>query len=185
MTAKASSFLQIRHLVSATSGRRHLGVIIFRLQCDRIRKGKGGSLEGQCPCEPLAQIQGSQRGPVCKGDQYKGHKGPPDRGRQPADINPTHVPVPESDVFRIPDGRLHAAAHGWRDAANVAWRNAAELVAVSAESPGGYVNPNSPHTPTWGDDDELAETKPSPPPLGTGMSTSGRDGAAAEDISKT
>ena len=27
------------------------------------------------------------------------------------------------------------------------------------------MNPNSPHTPTWGDD-ELAETEPSPPPPG-------------------
>ena len=34
------------------------------------------------------------------------------------------------------------------------------------ENPGAYVNPNSPHTPTWGDDDELAETEPSHPPPG-------------------
>ena len=32
--------------------------------------------------------------------------------------------------------------------------------------PGVYMNPNSPHTPTWGDDDELAETKPSHPSPG-------------------
>ena len=32
------------------------------------------------------------------------------------------------------------------------------------ESPGRYVNPNSPHTPNWGEDEELAETEPSPPP---------------------
>ena len=29
--------------------------------------------------------------------------------------------------------------------------------------PREFENPNSPHTPTWGDDDELAETVPPPP----------------------
>ena len=40
--------------------------------------------------------------------------------------------VPESNVSRIPDGRLYAAAPGWHDAANVAWRNAAGVATVFA-----------------------------------------------------
>ena len=123
VTAKAPSFLQIRHLVRTTSGRRHLGVIIVRLQCDRIRKAR----EGNAPADPYAS---------------KGHKGDntrvtkvidtkvrvaytaisagntvvadlPDRGRQPADINPMHVAWDEgaqaTQVRCIPHSRREAS----------------------------------------------------------------------------
>ena len=55
------------------------------------------------------------------------------------------------------------------------------------ENPGAHMNPNSPHTPTWGDDDELAETEPPHPPPGlliphpgAGTMGRGKGGAAAE-----
>ena len=92
VTAKASSFLQIHR---------------------PDQKGKGDPRKGNAPANPWPKGEGHKGDPYAskghKGDQYKGHKGdqhmantdistgntvvaePPDRGRQPADINPTHV----------------------------------------------------------------------------------------------
>ena len=155
VTAKAPSCLQIRHLVSATSGRRHLGVIIAQLQCDRIRRARGilgRAMPLRTPGPKGTRVQvrvtrvtnsrvtrvTSTRVRVANAAISTGSTAVADppgctrtwlrmQGRASRSFS-----VSESNISRIPDGGLHATVHGWHDAANVAWRNAAGMVAVSA-----------------------------------------------------
>ena len=90
---------------------------------------------------------------------------PPGRGRRPAGTSPTHVArdtrAHKPLLFRI---RVQCIPHSrWGASPGAMPQGWSQY---PPENPGAHTNPNSPHTPTWGDDDELAETEPSPLPPG-------------------
>ena len=123
-------------------------------------KGKGG-LYGQQYTRSRMPTGGYQ--PDARGSGYKGTQAAP--FPYPSPMYPT---FPTGGFMQQPMAGMMPQM--WPGAMPQGWSQ------FPPENPGAHMNPNPPHTPTWGDEDELAETEPSPPPPGTGMLRRERDG---------
>ena len=127
------------------------------------QKGKGGQYGQQYGRGGSARsrtVTGNYQ-PDAHGSGYKGAQAAP--FPYPSPMYPTFPMggfMQQPMAGMMPQMRAGAMPQGWSQ--------------FPPENPGAYMNPHSPHTPTWGDDDELAETEPSDPPPGIG--TSGREG---------